>query len=87
MVVCKKGVGPSRRSRHSSLGSDLIGFRVGCIVLSPGCCLPYVRGSRDDVVSTHAYACAHVSTYIGIGGGREIGGEERGGCVHGRSHE
>ncbi|KAL2749322.1 hypothetical protein V1477_002262 [Vespula maculifrons] len=36
-VACKKGVGPSECSRHSSLDPDLIGPRVGCILLLSGC--------------------------------------------------
>lgn len=36
-VACKKGVGPSGRSRHSSSDPDLIGPRVRCIVLLPVC--------------------------------------------------
>ncbi|KAL2713251.1 hypothetical protein V1478_016949 [Vespula squamosa] len=36
-VACKKGVGPSGCSRHSSLDPDLIGPRVGCILLLSGC--------------------------------------------------
>lgn len=63
MVVCKKGVGPSRRSRHNSLGTDLIGVSV----LAALCCR---RGAvchsvRWGILWWCVFACtrAYIHTY------------------------
>ena len=59
-VACKKGVGPSGRSRHSSSDPDLIGPGVGCIVLLPGCrCRTTVRTYHDapGSVRVRTYMC------------------------------
>lgn len=66
VVVCKKGVGPSRRSRRSSLGPDLIGSLVSAaLCCRRGCCLPRRLHVYRDRRCAFVHKCEQV-THVGM---------------------
>lgn len=100
IAVCKKGVGPSGRSRHSGLGPDLIALScwphcvVAGLLFAAAASNTYTWGPHGDAHS-HTRENLHTSIRGCIDRGTEEededeegGGErEKRGPIHGRSHE